>query len=279
MKPPAHPDLARARQLPVVPDPGAARVLSRHRRRAQRRTTAAAAARCRGATTCTTRRSSGSATWSSTSSSSSRAREWETEQHDDAVADAQRRLPRIYLEHDPPLESPTDQRHWVDDRNVTARARHRLQRADVGQRPRFAGRGDRARRAAAARDARYSGHAAARRRRGEQPGTRGRRLGPDVFLQLREQVPLTLVGMGVARARRRTARWPTRTCPAFMAALPLLLQPDPLHQPGAGGPRSHDGRPAHRRPGHHRDVDRDRNGVNGWLDTRRRAAGRRDAAS
>ena len=27
-------------------------------------------------------------------------------------------MPRIYLEHDPPQEHPTDTRHWVDDPNV-----------------------------------------------------------------------------------------------------------------------------------------------------------------
>src|SRR6185295_3518942 len=30
----------------------------------------------------------------------------------------QRRLPRIYLEHDPPLAYPTNTRHWVDDPEV-----------------------------------------------------------------------------------------------------------------------------------------------------------------
>ena len=31
------------------------------------------------------------------------------------LSPAQRRLPRIYLEHDPPLANPTDQKHWFDD--------------------------------------------------------------------------------------------------------------------------------------------------------------------
>src|SRR5579862_5507987 len=31
------------------------------------------------------------------------------------LSDAQRRLPRIYVEHDPPREHPTDTRHPVDD--------------------------------------------------------------------------------------------------------------------------------------------------------------------
>ncbi len=34
------------------------------------------------------------------------------------LSDEQRELPRIYLEHDPPREHPTDTRHPVDDPNV-----------------------------------------------------------------------------------------------------------------------------------------------------------------
>src|SRR5688572_20222889 len=30
---------------------------------------------------------------------------------------AQRRLPRIFIQHDPPLDHPTDQKHWFDDPN------------------------------------------------------------------------------------------------------------------------------------------------------------------
>src|SRR5215213_1514967 len=42
---------------------------------------------------------------------------WEVDQHE-ILTPQQRRLPRIYLEHDPPQEHPTDTRHWVDDPNV-----------------------------------------------------------------------------------------------------------------------------------------------------------------
>ena len=34
------------------------------------------------------------------------------------LSEAQRRLPKIYLEHDPPRANPTDQRHIVDDPDV-----------------------------------------------------------------------------------------------------------------------------------------------------------------
>lgn len=45
-------------------------------------------------------------------------RNWEIDQHE-ILSEAQRRLPRLYLEHDPPRESPTDTRHPVDDPAVT----------------------------------------------------------------------------------------------------------------------------------------------------------------
>ena len=34
------------------------------------------------------------------------------------LSEAQRRLPRIYIEHDPPQENAFEQRHWVDDANT-----------------------------------------------------------------------------------------------------------------------------------------------------------------
>jgi hypothetical protein len=40
-----------------------------------------------------------------------------TDQHE-ILSDEQKRLPRIYLEHDPPQEHPTNARHWVDDANT-----------------------------------------------------------------------------------------------------------------------------------------------------------------
>jgi len=42
---------------------------------------------------------------------------WNVDRHR-LLSAAQRRLPTVYLEHDPPQEHPTNTRHWVDDRNV-----------------------------------------------------------------------------------------------------------------------------------------------------------------
>jgi hypothetical protein len=110
------------------------------------------------------------------------------------LSDAQRAGPCIYLEHDPPQDHPTGQRHWVDDPRVllvhvthfnrlmwdcgpteTTVIEHGVLPANVD----------------------YQGHL----ERGivviNHLRSRGRRLGHDVFDYVRQRVPLDLVGMGV----------------------------------------------------------------------------------
>jgi hypothetical protein len=122
---------------------------------------------------------------------------WNIDRHQ-LLSAAQRRLPTVYLEHDPPQEHPTNTRHWVDDRNVLL----------VHVTPFNALMWD-------------SGHAAAAVvEHGVKlltPATatyelprgivvvnnlrrRGRRLGFDVFEQMQRAVPLDLVGMGAEEA-------------------------------------------------------------------------------
>lgn len=107
---------------------------------------------------------------------------------------AQRRLPRIYLEHDPPRENPTEQPHPVDDSDMllvhvtpfnalmwnNGRTPVRVIEHGVIVPQGVAYRGELARGLTAVN------HLA----------RRGRRLGGDIFLRAREQVPLDLVGMG-----------------------------------------------------------------------------------
>jgi hypothetical protein len=109
------------------------------------------------------------------------------------LSDEQQKLPTIFVQHDPPLDHPTDQRHWLDDPqallvHVTPfnalmwnGGRTPTRVIDHGV-PEHSG-------------IRYTGEIA----RGlvviNNLGTRGRRLGPDVFLEAREHVPLDLVGM------------------------------------------------------------------------------------
>ncbi len=105
----------------------------------------------------------------------------------------QRRLPRVFLEHDPPRESPTDTRHVVDDPDVLlVHVTHfNALMWDNGQTPtRVVEHG-----VMVPEHVRYSGELA----RGivvvNHLARRGRRLGADVFEQVRADVPLDLVGM------------------------------------------------------------------------------------
>jgi len=119
-------------------------------------------------------------------------RNWETDQYD-VLSPAQRRLPRICIEHDPPLESPTDTRHFIDDPNVllvhvTAFNALMWDSGDVPTRVIDHG-------VIVPPNVRYSGEL----ERGivviNHLAQRGRRLGSDIYAQLSRQVPLDLVGM------------------------------------------------------------------------------------
>src|SRR5690606_24860036 len=118
---------------------------------------------------------------------------WLADRHE-ILSEAQRALPQVVIEHDPPRRSPTDERHPVDDpgalvvhvthfnrlmwdngRTPTAVIEHGVTVPD---------------------DARWTGE----RARGivvvNNLASRGRRLGADLFAEAREEVPLDLVGMG-----------------------------------------------------------------------------------
>ena len=117
---------------------------------------------------------------------------WLVDQHE-ILSAAQRNLPRIYLEHDPPRESPTDTRHPVDDPGallVHCTPFNDLM-WDSGRTPttvidhgvKIPG------------DARYTGEL----ERGlvivNGIRQRGRRLGYDIFERVRREIPLDIVGM------------------------------------------------------------------------------------
>jgi hypothetical protein len=106
---------------------------------------------------------------------------------------AQRRLPALYLEHDPPLGHPTNTRHPVADPGVlVVHVTHynALMWDNVGP-VRVVEHGVKV-----PADLRATGLL----RRGavviNHLQRRGRRLGADVFLRMREHVPLDLYGMG-----------------------------------------------------------------------------------
>lgn len=110
------------------------------------------------------------------------------------LSEAQRRLPRIYLEHDPPREHPTDMQHPVDDPDILlVHVTHF--NALMWHSPRTPTRviehG-----VVAPAGVRYSGELPRGLVVVNHLARRGRRLGGDVFAAAREQVPLDLVGMG-----------------------------------------------------------------------------------
>jgi hypothetical protein len=112
------------------------------------------------------------------------------------LSDEQRRLPRVYLEHDPPREHPTDTRHIVDDPNVLLVHVTHFNRLmwDCGSTPtRVIEHG-----VTIPDGVSYSGEIERGITVVNNISSRGRRLGADVFSDVRDRrrVPLDLIGMG-----------------------------------------------------------------------------------
>jgi len=117
---------------------------------------------------------------------------WDVDQFE-ILSEAQRRLPRLYLEHDPPREHPTDTRHWVDDPEVllvhvthfndlmwdSGRTPTRVVEHGVVVTDEIEWTGDLPRAVTVINDL----------------ATRGRRLGRDVFERVRAAVPVDLIGI------------------------------------------------------------------------------------
>lgn len=117
---------------------------------------------------------------------------WERDRHE-ILSPEQRRLPRIYLQHDPPWREPTEERHWFDDPDgllvhvtpfnalmwESGRTPTRVIEHGVQIPP----------------SVRYTGETPRGIAIVNHLQKRGRRVGDDIFLQLRERVPLDLVGM------------------------------------------------------------------------------------
>jgi glycosyltransferase involved in cell wall biosynthesis len=111
---------------------------------------------------------------------------------------AQRRLPTVYLEHDPPQESPFAQRHWVQDANtMLVHVTHFNQLMwDSGVTPSAVIEHG----VAVPHGVHYTGELSRGLVIVNHLRKRGRRLGGDVFDAVRERVPLDLVGMDGASA-------------------------------------------------------------------------------
>ncbi|HSK10595.1 MAG TPA: glycosyltransferase family 4 protein [Vicinamibacterales bacterium] len=143
------------------------------------------------------------------------------DQHEILTA-GQRRLPRIYLEHDPPREHPTDTRHVVDDPGVllvhvtgfndlmwdAGRTPTHVIEHGVIVPPGVEYSGDLERGIVVVNGLR----------------TRGRRLGADIFERVRREVPLDLVGMG-SREAGGLGEIGHEDLPAFMARYRFFFNP------------------------------------------------------
>ena len=110
------------------------------------------------------------------------------------LSDEQRRLPQIFLEHDPPREHPTDTQHIVDDPNVLlVHVTHfNALMWDNGHTPvRVIEHGVRVPGGIA-----YTGELTRGAVVVNGLRTRGRRLGADIFERVRAEVPIDIAGMG-----------------------------------------------------------------------------------
>jgi hypothetical protein len=146
---------------------------------------------------------------------------WERDQHD-ILTPAQRRLPRVYLQHDPPWDNPINERHWSDDPDgllVHVTPFNALM-WDSGRTPsRVIDHG-----VFVPEAARFTGELA----RGvvvvNHLRKRGRRLGADVFERLRGEVPLDLVGMDAESLGGVGEVFPPEL-PAFVSRYRFFLNP------------------------------------------------------
>lgn len=134
----------------------------------------------------------------------------------------QQALPRIYLEHDPPREHPTDTRHWVDDpRVLLVHVTHFNNLMwDSGRTPTHViEHGVRVPEGVS-----YTGELDRGLTIVNDLPKRGRRLGADIFLQARREIPLDLVGMD-AEAVGGLGEVPYHKLFAFAARYRFLFNP------------------------------------------------------
>lgn len=146
---------------------------------------------------------------------------YEQEQHT-LLSEAQRRLPRIYLEHDPPQQHPTNTRHWVQDGEtllVHCTPFNALM-WDAGEQPTAVVEHG----VKLLTHAVHHGEAAAGLVVVNNLDRRGRRLGADLYQEAAARVPLTLVGMGADRLGG-TGEVPHRQLPEVMAAHRFFFNP------------------------------------------------------
>lgn len=145
---------------------------------------------------------------------------YEVDQHR-IFSPAQLQLPKVYLEHDPPREHPTDTRHIVSDPSVTlvhVTDFNRLMWDSNGVPTAVIDHG--------VVDAGYQYQGTLER--GvvviNNLRLRGRRLGADIFQHIRHAIPLDLIGMG-ADELDGVGEVPHNELPAFIAQYRFFFNP------------------------------------------------------
>lgn len=147
---------------------------------------------------------------------------WDVDQHA-RLSSTQRRLPRIYLEHDPPREHPTDTRHPVDDPDVLlvhVTQFNRLMWHTPRTPTRVIEHGVVVPAGVEATHELARGITAI-----NSLARRGRRLGADVYQQLRAQVPIDLVGMESLALPGGIGEIPPMQLPAVVARYRFFCNP------------------------------------------------------
>jgi glycosyltransferase involved in cell wall biosynthesis len=137
------------------------------------------------------------------------------------LSDAQRQLPKLYLEHDPPREHPTDTQHVVDDpETLLVHVTHFNQLMwDCGRTPTCV-----IEHGVTQSDVKYTGTIPKGIVVANGLRSRGRRLGVDIFQQVQRSIPLDLVGMG-AESMGGLGEIPHAQLPEFQAQYRFFFHP------------------------------------------------------
>jgi hypothetical protein len=145
---------------------------------------------------------------------------WVEDQHR-LLTEAQKRLPRIYLEHDPPQEHPVNTRHPVDDPDlllVHCTPFNELM-WDSGRTPTCV-----IEHGVLLPEAAYDGSLERGIAVVNHLAKRGRRLGADIFERARQQVPLDLIGMDAQRSGG-LGEIPNPELPSFLSRYRFYFHP------------------------------------------------------
>jgi hypothetical protein len=146
---------------------------------------------------------------------------YENDQYE-ILSERQRLLPRIYLEHDPPRQTPTDTRHWVDDPGmllVHCTHFNNLMWDNNRTPSRVIEHG-----VVVPENVQYSGELAKGLVVINDLKRRGRRLGSDIFEQVRAEIPLDLLGIHWEESRG-LGEVPLPDLPAFEARYRFFFNP------------------------------------------------------